>query len=115
MIRAWRWIAAYICYPHYHFLDHSMDGLLQIHVVVAGSCRPSLVLASHQDRLRLVHADVAVAPCGAPLMLHLLPRGLLWLPPLHPGNMDTHGEEDMERPLPRERLLYLPLLSVSLA
>uniref|UniRef100_A0A453IGF5 Uncharacterized protein n=2 Tax=Aegilops tauschii subsp. strangulata TaxID=200361 RepID=A0A453IGF5_AEGTS len=85
MIRAWRWIAAYICYPHYHFLDHSMDGLLQIHVVVAGSCRPSLVLASHQDRLRLVHADAAVAPCGAPLMLHLLPCGLLWLPPLHPG------------------------------
>ena len=64
-----------------------MDGLLQIHVVVAGSCRPSLVLASHQDRLRLVHADVAVAPCGAPLMLHLLPRGLLWRPPLHLGNM----------------------------
>uniref|UniRef100_A0A453DRK1 Uncharacterized protein n=1 Tax=Aegilops tauschii subsp. strangulata TaxID=200361 RepID=A0A453DRK1_AEGTS len=79
-------ILCVFCIQH----DKSMDGLLQIHVVVAGSCRPSLVLASHQDRLRLVHADAAVAPCGAPLMLHLLPRGLLWLPPLHPGG-GGHG------------------------
>lgn len=46
----------------------------------------------HQGRRRRgADADAAAAPRGAPLLLPLLPRRLLRLPPLHPGSAGGGG------------------------